>query len=387
MNYQWFESDTNEAWKHKLVNSFFKIQSDAFNSTQKHLKTPNFSINSNLNYRWAQWNKTTRTIDFSLNLLKQFEWKAVEHIMRHETAHMIVDEIYVMDGKPHGEAWKLACQALNIDPDVTESKDMLDQYKGGNTSPIVEKIRKILIHGNDTGISEGESQVFLKKAHALMVKHNVDMNHIHGIDNANTTFYTFRPVGPLVSGHKTWLGQISYLISQYYNVQSIWQGCYDSRTGTRMKRIEFYGTPDNLDVAEYVFHALITQAEFLYQQFKLEQQRLNYIQKHDPTYVKGWRQTRISKRAFMRGLVTGYTQKLQQSKKVVFDTITPDDKSIILRNDKLLREAYEEEYNPCNLNYGRSRGRGYSDGHKAGSNLTLARGVSSTSNSRQLLNA
>lgn len=386
MNYQWYESDINEVWIGKLLTSYGQIQREVKQHTDHWLKAPNFIINPSLNHRWAQWHKSTRTIDFSLRLLKQFEWDAVIHVMRHETAHQIVDELFAIQGKPHGEAWKTACKIVNIDPSVTESQFSLAKFKGDNdSSPIVDKIRKILIHGNDTGISNEESQVFLNKAQELMIKHNVTMQHIQGIDSP--VWYNVRPVGPLVSGHRTWLGQIAYLVATFYNVQSIWLSHYCQDKGY-MKRIEFFGTNDNLDVAEYVFHALLTQAEYLYEEYKDEQQKIAYIQQHDPSYVPSYRdKRRISKRAFMQGLVSGYRSKLGKSKTVILDKVTFNDKALISRSDKLLKEEFDKKYNCRSLNYGSSRGKGYNEGHKAGSNLSLAQGLNRASSRQLQLNA
>lgn len=380
MNYRWYEQDISDAWISKLFTTYGEISNEVSCQCQKNLTEPNFKINPNLNYRWAEWDKTTRTITFSLNLLKQFEWEAVKHVMKHEVAHQIVDEIFVIEHLPHGAAWQKACTILNIDPNVTESATMLSKYKSSNTSPMIEKIHKLLLHGNDCHISQEESQLFLNKAQELMIKHNISMLNVQGIQS--DAFYVFRPVGPLVDGHKSWLGNFASFITSFYNVQSIWLSCNGK------KRIEFFGTPDNLDVAEYVFHALLTQAEYLWQEYKTNHQDKF---KNDPDYRSKMGNTyngnsrRISKKAYMQGLINGYRSKLTREKTIIFDSISPSDKAIISTGDKMLRDAFEHKYHPCKHYQASSNGNGYSDGHIAGSKLTLAQGVKTSCNRMLML--
>jgi len=413
MNYQWFENDINSAWASHLVTEFEKIQKEVFDNCHKSLRLPNFKINTTSHKIWGTWDKNTRTISLSIDLLRKFEWPAVVRVFRHEVAHQIVDELLNIESKPHGEAWKLACQMVNIPPVVSDSQQNLESFKGDfPTNPTIDKIRKLIVYGNDNGISQEESQVFLNKAQELMIKYNVDVNSIQGV-KYNNTFHIFRPVGPLVDGHKTWLGIMATLVCDFYNVTCIWKPAPN-----RQKYIEFFGTPDNLDIAEYVFHALITQAEYLYNTFKEKHQEeineskslnpkpvdfnslfqglshdelvqaqeyltASLIESRKPKIYKNYR--RISKRAFMQGLVHGYRQKLQKEKQIIFDTIKAEDKAIITRAHILLKEEFEEFYHPHNISYGRSRGSGYNDGHLAGSNLSLARGISSNGNRNYML--
>lgn len=413
MHYEWFEQDIETAWSHHLITEWYKIQSHVRKHSDKYLPLPNFKINAKLHHAWGMWHKDTRTITISLDLLKKFEWAAVVHVLKHETAHQIVDELLHVNAKPHGETWHLACDMVGIPHVRCDSQANLDSFKGQLPSnPAIETIRKLIIHGNDCAVTKEESQLFLNKAQSLMIKYNIDANTIHGIEH-NNTFYAFRPVGPIVDGHRAWLGFLANMVCDYYNVSCIWIHC-----SNKQMRLEFYGTPDNLDIAEYVFHALITQAEYLYEQYKQQKQekqnRLNAFRNASPQPLIDWStyflnlsttelqqahldltqalndaheaettyypDNRISKRAFMKGLVAGYSAKLSTEKTIIFDKIKAEDKAIIHRASKVLRDKFEDYYHPTNFSYGHSRGAGYSDGHKAGSNLTLSQGIHSNGN-------
>lgn len=378
MNYKWYEEDISKAWVINLQETFNEIQDEVFKHTGKWLKVPNFCVNPNLNWAWGLWEKSNRTITLSTKLLRNYEWAAVKYVMKHEVAHLMVDELFVVEHFPHGEAWKRACTILNIDPNVTTNDKYLSQFKGGSVSPIVDKIQKLLAHGNDISISTEESQLFLNKAQELIIKYNVSLNS----NSKDNNFFTIRPVGPLVDGHRAWLSAVSGLVASYYNVSCIWMYCNEKR------RMEFFGTPENLDVAEYVFHALLTQAESLWEQYK---ENHNEKAKNDPNYLLSIGTTyrgnahRISKASFMRGLVNGYNAKLRSEKRIILDSFTPNDRAVISANDGILKEAYKKHYKPRNLAKSACKGQGYWDGHKAGSSLSLAMGVTSGSGSKILM--
>ncbi len=380
MDYQWYQSDIDEVWKYKLLSSFNKINREIYNKIAKRLEIPNFAINSKLNNRWGEWRKNSRTIVFSIKLLKNFEWLAVEHVMRHEIAHQIVDEVFCMPANPHGQLWEKACLIVNIDPNRCSSSIFLGQFKSAAPSPLIEKVQKLIIHGNDKAVTQDESELFIAKAYSLMTKHNISLKDIQGVGEQ---VYISRPVGPLVSSHRSWLGEVACLVSKYYSVKTIWTHC-----GAK-KRIEFFGEPGNLDVAEYVFHALLNQSEILWNNYKREHQEKIKTDIDYRSQFSGWDgriRKKISKTAFMRGLLFSYEQKLSKTKKDVIENISAMDKAIILSNDGSLKESFKRQYNPRNL--GRavsSYGNGWDRGFSEGKNLVLAKGVSSGDGGVKLL--
>lgn len=371
MNYQWYRSDIDEVWIYKLRNLFYSINEGIFRYIGRELVMPNFAINYDLNYRLGEWHRDKRVIVFSGNLLRNYEWNAVEYVLRHEMAHMIVDEIFCIKGESHGEAWKKACGVVNIPEDARVEREYLKGFKGVEVSPIVLKIQKLLIHGNDDrGCSKEESEIFLAKAQELMVKYNVEMKDITG---GSDRFYIKRPVGPLISRHKGWLGTVANFVAKHYNVCAIWTYCNNKR------RIEFFGDPGNLDIAEYIFHALLVQSEMIWERYRKEHQdRIRSDKGYRATIGEGYNgkmYRRISKNAFMMGLIDGYRAKLDNSREELLKKMSIEASAVIVANDAILREAFEKEYNPHTTGGSRVRGRGYNDGHKMGGSLTLAQGV------------
>lgn len=115
-----YEKACEDAWIHQLSASFKKINNEIRRTkASNQLNRPMFCINPNITTKWGSWSPSTRVMEFSSSLLRNFEWPAVEYVMRHEMAHQIVSEIFKMDcyGVAHGEAFKRACDIVNIVPD------------------------------------------------------------------------------------------------------------------------------------------------------------------------------------------------------------------------------------------------------------------------------
>jgi len=372
--------DINKVWVSQLEGSFYRISKKVAEHS-KILNPPIFCINDEMNTYFATWTPNNRHMTFSSNLLKNFEWGAVEHVMKHEVAHQIVSEIFNADcyGVAHGELWKIACNIVGIEPRRCEDPAFLASFKGIHQSPLVEKIKKLLIKGNDKAVTKEESQLFLEKAQELMIRHNISLKQLSGEERVFVT----RPVGNNYKKMPSWVWNLAYLVSEHYNVKYI-QTYYGAN-----RRIELFGEPSNLDIAEYVYHAILCQAELIYNNFIREHKikmktDVKYFEENSrATYFGGrYRIARkISKRAFITGLISGYSNKLNSSKKVVLDKIRAEDGCIIPTNDGLLKEMYDKHYsNKRNVSiYSSRNNNGFRSGREAGNNMKISQGLHSSS--------
>jgi predicted SprT family Zn-dependent metalloprotease len=394
--FEHFENDCDKVWLYRLRSSFYKIQGEVSRNSGKHLNEPIFDINPNIKHKWASWSPDERHMVFSATLLRNFEWAAVEHVMRHEVAHMIVSEIFGIDchGVSHGSAFERACKIVNIEPSRCESATFLSSFKGTESAPMVEKVRKIIIKANDDAATEEEAELFMRKARELMLRHDIEMQDVVGSEKV----WVRRPFGPLFNRWPAYMWRLGDLLSEHYHIKHI--RTYGPN-GT--KRLEIFGEPDKLDIAEYVGHALLNQAELLYDKYKKEvaAERAEGIRNGSYTPApNGWGKRKISKRAFMEGLIDGYSEKLRRdladAKRRVGEEVAQEEKGMAYEpgdcamvptyDRRLMEEMYGKEYpnlvtHTCSGAYGMGRG----SGRAAGSKLTLARGVNRGSNSGRLL--
>lgn len=393
MEFSQYEKSCNKIWVYKIQSSYQKINDQIERHSKKRLKTPIFEINPSANWKWGSWSPSDRVMSFSAKLLRNYEWEAVEHVMKHEMAHQIVSEIFNMDchGVAHGEAWKQACLIVDIEPKRCDSPEFLGNFKGISSSRMVERVRKIIVQANDKAVTEEEADIFMKKAKELMLRHDIEMKDVTGSERVWVT----RPFGPLFERWPSYMWTLGSLLSDHYNVKCIrTYGPSMENSWKNSLRLEIFGEPENLDIAEYVGHALLNQAEYLYEEHKKSRQKAKA--EGEGFYGK------LSKRAYMEGLINAYSEKLdndeEKAKERVEDSYrnenniesnygSNDGTIIPTYNVKLLNEMYGKAYpNMRNITCSGSYGEGRNAGAKAGANLRLSKGVARGSN-KGLLNA
>ena len=159
---------SHAVWIMKLQSTYNKICQALGNGNEyicnnyridgKTLRVPGFRI-CQMSGKWGTWSPSEKFISLHEDLFLRFEWGAVEQVLKHEMAHQIDGDIWDLDfrGHVHGEAFKRACKLLDCDDSRTTSSEMLAGFKGTEESPIVDKVRKLLVKGNDTAVTEAES--------------------------------------------------------------------------------------------------------------------------------------------------------------------------------------------------------------------------------------
>jgi len=163
-------------------------------------------------------------------------------------------------------------------------------------------------------------------------------------------------------------------VKNYYFVKTIQTYSYVTINGFRkyMKHIEIFGEKENVEVAEYIYHALYNNALEAWKQFSIEQ-------KKQGKKIRG----NFSKAAFLKGLFDGYIEHLDSQKQKI---IQEQPNALILLKDPLLDEMYRKQYPNTRMTYsyyGLSGG-GYNNGVEKGKNMRIARAVTATSNNRVL---
>ena len=357
-----FEKYTSSIWANALVSEFYKQNELVYKHLKSQLETPNFAI-TNTRSHWGSWELTTRTISISSELVRNYRWDAVIHTLKHEVAHMIVDEIFKGQYTAHGEAFKKACDVMGIDDDTRHSSAFKESYSLPEKDKIVDKIYKLFALGESS--FEHESKIAIAKAYELMVKYNIT-----SINPNQEKLFTCRPVGLGWVKIPSYIKSLARIIKDYYFVKHIYMHCF------RGKRIEFFGEPHNLDIAEYVFHYLILEGERKWKEF---QQTKEYKNRHMNDGIDyGYRRSAVySKVSFLNGLYDGFAETLKTQEEVVGSSLGDNCKALVQQNDKILEDNFNKKYHPKSWSYGRSGGNGggYHTGRNAGKSITIRSGV------------
>lgn len=368
-----YNADTAHAWEKRLLEEWYKIYAKLRDDHEIVLPTPAFEI---VDKKWGQYSNRNGnpTIVISRHLFNNFGWGAVVHVLKHEIAHMIVDVAWHMqDLKPHGEAFKRACRILDVDPSRCSSIEQLlsEDSRLSQKEKMVTKVKKVM--ALTTSSAQGEAENALRKAEELMLKYNIEsLEEGHDRDE-----YLFRPVGPIWGRVPNYARDLANTIAEFYFVKHIL--CY---AGPRGRYFEFFGTKENLDIAEYIFCGLLRQGEKLWKEYSAEI-KAKYGR------VRGI----ASKASFLEGVYSGYRAKLreQERDRTKKNRSVAPEEALIWTGDPLLTEMYHEAYpNLVHYNYQRTaHGGGRLAGYDKGKDMSMNPGITtgSAGNRGRLLNS
>jgi hypothetical protein len=274
------------------------------------LKKPTFKFFENES-QWGYWKgEETREIGINLKLIFDHEWESVLMVLKHEMAHQFVDEILGGCKVPHGEEFQKACKMLCV-PFHAACSFSFNENISSVESSVLRKIKKMFALAGSS--NENEARTAMVMANNLLLKHNISI-----ADVENKKDYVHKYVGEVLSRTPGEYNFISNILSDYFFVLTIWMFSYDAKNDRKGSRLELSGSPENVEIAEYVYHYLINQIENLWQNYKRE----NNI---------GHQKFRKS---FIMGVLMGFKEKLQ------LDRATSKERGLIWLGDPELNNYY-----------------------------------------------
>lgn len=359
-------------WENQLLKEF-----DQINWVYKlKLSRPAFTIVEYESYL-GQWDPLKHEIRISSYLIRKYPWFVIQEVLKHEMAHQYCTEIWRQDAG-HGPDFQKACEILSVETAFRRSeadfdldsysskKNSLDQDKTHTSEEIkilqrVEKLLSLAQSGN-----EHEALLAMEKVSSLFERHNIDR-----IQQRQKSEYTYLLINLNRKRVEATQSIITKILQEFYFVEPILCTTYLALSDETVKAIELMGTTENVLMAEYVFHFLDQQIDLLWK---------NYQQSHKVSLK--------FKRSYQVGLLNGFHQKLQLSKKqrqfeqMQESKLNNETKQIILNKDLQLVSYVEARY-PRLRKHSTGRGRlyseayqqGQSDGHK----IIINKGVSSSS--------
>lgn len=207
---------------------------------------------------------------------------------------------------------------------------------------VLEKIKKLLtLAGNNP--SKEEAELAAQKAHQLLLKHNLNMSQVKLSESepySATVIKEHAKQTVLFTG-------ISYILRQHYLVELYYRPRY------KYSKIEIFGTPNNVEIGQYVFSFLEREIPRLWLSYK--------------------RETGASMRAknsFILGVIRGLDDKLKESAnkfKVEYGIVPANSAVAELRKDNRIKQQNTTVPNRDND----AREAGYDQGR----NLTISAGI------------
>jgi hypothetical protein len=293
----------------------------------------------------GRWTRATRTLELSRPFVLRSSWGVVVEVLKHEMAHQYVSEVLGETSEaPHGRAFRELCERLGVDG---RASGVPTAQSGGADGRIVERIARLLALAESP--NEHEAQAAALAAQRLMLKHNIDTA-------ARPSSYVFRHLGT-PSGRVTEAERIvAMILGRHYFVEVIWVPVYRPLEEKRGSVLEICGTPENVEMAEYVYAFLRHTAEELWQAHRREH---------------GVRSNR-DRRSFQAGMMAGFADRLSR------DAKAHRAEGLVWLGDRELGGYFRRRHPYVrNVRYaGQPRSEAFGAGREAGRKLVLRRGVS-----------
>jgi hypothetical protein len=309
------------------------------------LRVPAFAL-SDAEGRLGRWSSGDRTLELRRTLLVEHGWGVLVEVLKHEMAHQFVDEVLgVTDEPDHGPVFRSVCDERGIDaraagaPSADRARDH-----------VLERIAKLLALAESP--NEHEAQAAMSAAQRLMLKHNID-----SLLDGKSVSYGFKhlgvPSGRVPEGERL----LAAILGDHFFVQVIWVPVWRPLEGKRGSVLEVCGTPDNLELAEYV-HAFVTQtADRLWNEYRRARS------------ARG----RRDRQRFLAGVMSGFRDRLERDRK------KNGAEGLVWKGDGDLQVFFRRRH--PHIRYTRhaahTGSEAYARGRAAGRELVLHRGIRS----------
>jgi predicted SprT family Zn-dependent metalloprotease len=293
---QYSKTEYQRKWLHQL-NEEFRLISYWHNVT---LATPALEITESSKVLGA-WIPCSRTIAISAKLIQNFSWDGVVNVMKHEMAHLYVQEVMGRAKEmPHGPAFQEACNRLGVpQPFRSATGDtpkvfVADRQHCGDVAyeRKIRKVRKMLSLASSSNIHEAESA--MRQANNFIRKYNLErLNRIK-----EQSDYDYQIINTMKKRKNILERKVAALLMDYFYVDVVYSELFDPEKCESYKTIELLGTRENVVFAKHVYNFLSRRICFLWDEYR-----------------KKMGVTGRLKRSYTLGLLQGLREKLAQNEK------------------------------------------------------------------------
>ena len=320
--------------------------------------------------RLGLWQRGSRTLTLSQQLVQQQPWGVVLEVLKHEMAHQYVHEILgrtaEVDETAHGPAFQAVCERLGIDGTASGLPTLENPLEDGaepGSQPAGERMRLLRRIGRLLALAQSqnvhEAEAAMHEAQRLMLKHNLEGVAARGQQAAR---FGFRHLGAVKGRIDEAQRLLAMLLGRHFFVEVIWVPSYDVAAGRRGTVLEICGSSENLEMAAYVYDFLTHTAERLWQQHKQQEG------------IVGDRE----RRTYLAGVMLGFAERLAEKERV------QQKEGLVWTGDPLLGRFFRRRHPHVRRVYqkGQPRTEARSEGKKAGRQIVLHRPISDSGGSR-----
>ncbi len=323
-------------------------------------RKPLFSLGE-MERKMGEWSSGKNEIRLSRSFVLNHPWDSVREVLKHEMAHQLAHRMLAGRREdPHGPVFQSACDLLRADPRASGGypsfREQVFNRKHSEEDRIMQRVQKLLALAESANPHEAEAAMV--KAHELIARHNIDL-----FDRKSERRFLSIFLGEPALRHTRDAYALAGLLMEFYFVEGIWTSAYVLEKGKMGRVLEISGTPQNIEMAEYV-HGFVR----------------HYIDAQWRTYNKDKGLTQHRKTDFAVGIINGFQSKLEPAQDRLADE-SPQTRALIRRGDPQLNRYFRRRYPRI-----RSIHRGpvrqdpevYNDGVEAGEKLVISKGIAQT---------
>ena len=328
----------------ELLSEWSYLNQTIFGNSLKRVTVQLHSGKTRLGY----WESAHQVISLSKELVFEDSWLRVKAVLKHEMLHQFCDQnMGLRHLPPHGEVFESMRKKFRLETyeEVGLQAAGLSEQEGRNS--ILQKVQKLLSLAQSDQIHEAEAA--MSKANALMLKWNLQQRDLHQHRKVE-----IRHVGK-PSKIFLHLKMIATLLRDYFFVDVIWVYSFDVHVAKRVRSLEIIGRPENVELAEYVYHYLLNIGE-------------SHWKMHRKKTGGGHRMN------FLYGLVVGFYDKCKNDR----DEQESSAHGLIWRGEAWIEELMAQRH-PRMRTMAASQAsldsQSFNAGHSQGEKLILRKGV------------
>ncbi len=276
----------------------------------------------------------------------------LKDVLRHELAHYFAFIKYGAESLGHGPLFRQVCAEAGWSDEVSSAKMNMGEIKQiEHQNKYKDKVKKLLSLASNS--NEHESNLATAKANEIMLKYGIDQIGKNEEDICVLEVLTFKRRN---NKHIA----IYDILSDFY-VHPVFSQSNFSHS------IEVTGSRCSVELAHYVADYLDLELDYLWKKVKFENK------------LSGIR----AKNSFFKGISKGYIRKIDETR----STILADNPTALIKIKKDLIEKTQIAYKRLSSTSSQSKTEtsSFNLGVKAGKNLTIKKGIKSTSSQVFLL--
>jgi len=319
---------------------------------------PSFIL-SDMKGKWGYWSLEKREICLSRNLFQNYSWGTVREILHHEMAHQLAQE--VLGGqheKPHGPTFQRACILLRANPKASDNyptlEDRIHSEFSTDEDRLMMRIQKLMALAESS--NQHEAELAMTKANELMTRFNIS-----AIKNKTNKSYESIFVGKPALRQSRDMRSLSVLLNKFYYVECIWVPAYVLEKEKMGRVLELSGTPQNLQIAEYVYYFVRNFIDAQWKQYKKEK-KISHHRRVD----------------FAEGIIDGFQYKLKRHQRRMQRKSAPEERALINISDSELTEYINFRYQHIRTFRTSASSVNTSvvnDGRRVGQHLVISKGI------------